>query len=254
VANLDQPPSSLRNFADDYRRVRLAEGQASTDPEFVRHLPFRDITGRNAAAWRTRAFHYLAIRLGLSLMRALTPGGVRVLDLGAGNGWMARRLAGSFRVTALDADGGALGLGALADGRVARVVGDLEALPLRAGSFDTVIAAAALHYAVDLDAALAESARVLRPGGLLIVADSPLYEDDAARQTAWQRTRAHYASFGAAHLAGRYRGLTRAELDRPGLFRFVTVLPGLTSWRARLGAWRRAGGGVRLPVLFGWRR
>jgi SAM-dependent methyltransferase len=134
------------------------------------------------------------------------------------------------------------------------VVGDLEALPLRAGSFDTVIAAAALHYAVDLGAAPAEAARVLRPRGLLIVADSPVYDDDGARRTAWLRTRAHYASFGAAHLAGRYRGLTRAELDAPGLFRFVTVLPGLTSWRARLRAWRRPGAGLRLPVLFGWRR
>ena len=147
----DQPAPSLRSFADDYRRVRLAEGHASTDPEFVRRLPFRDITGRNTAPRGARArFHYLAIRLGLTLVRAHAPGAVRVLDLGAGNGWMARRLAGSFRVTALDVDGGDTGLGALRDARVARVAGDLEALPLRARSFDAVIAAASLHYAVDV--------------------------------------------------------------------------------------------------------
>jgi ubiquinone/menaquinone biosynthesis C-methylase UbiE len=46
---------------------------------------------------------------------------------------------------------------------VARVVGDIEALPVRAGSFDAVIAAATLHYAVDLSGALAEAGRVLRP-------------------------------------------------------------------------------------------
>lgn len=254
MATLDQQALSLRSFAEDYGRVRLAEGQASADPDFARCLPFRDITGRNGASWRARAFHYLAIRVGLEIARAVAPGAVRVLDLGAGNGWMARRLASSFRVTALDADGSALGLGALHGVRVTRVVADLEALPLRAGSFDTVIAAAALHYAVDLSAALAEAARVLRPGGLLIVADSPFYDGADARERAWQRTRAHYASFGAAHLAARYRGLTRGDLDASGLFRFVRVLPGMTSWRAALRAWRGQRDDVRLPVLFGWRR
>jgi SAM-dependent methyltransferase len=242
-----------RKFAEDYRRVRLAEGQASPDPEFARRLPFRDITGRNVATWRLRAFHYLLIRAGLALLRARTPGIPRVLDLGAGNGWMARRLAASFRVTALDVDGGDTGLGSLRDGRVGRVLADLETLPLRAASFDAVIAAATLHYAVDLDGALAEVARVLRPGGLLIVADSPFYADVAAREEARERTRVHYAGFGAAHLAARYRGLTRAELEAPGLFHFVTVSPGLTSWRAGLQALRSGGAGVRLPVLFGWR-
>jgi ubiquinone/menaquinone biosynthesis C-methylase UbiE len=240
--------STLRKFVDDYRRVRLAEGQASTDPEFARRLPFRDLTGRHAASWRLRAFHYLIIRAGL----AATPGIVRVLDLGAGNGWMARRLAASFRVTALDVDGGETGLGALRDGRVARTLGDLEALPLRSGSFDAVIAAATLHYAVEISAALAEAARVLRSGGLLIVADSPVYDDAAARDEARRRTHAHYASFGAAHLATRYRGLTRAELEAPGLFRFVTASPGFSSWRAALRGWRHSG--VRLPVLLGWKR
>ncbi len=93
---------------------------------------------------------------------------------------------------------------------------DIEALPLRAGSFDAVIAAATLHYALDLFGALAEAARVLRRGGLLIIADSPVYADAVARDQAWQRTLAHYTAFGAPHLAARYHGLTRAELDGAG--------------------------------------
>jgi len=248
------PTPTLRQFVDDYRRVRLAEGFATTDPEYVRQLPFRDVTGRNTAAWRIRALHYLIIRGALRLI----PGIARVLDLGAGNGWLARRLAPSFRVTALDVDGGDTGLGALRDERVVRVVGDLEALPVRSQSFDAVIAAAALHYAVDVPGALSEAARVLRRGGLLIIADSPVYVDAAARQAAWTRTQAHYAGFGAPHLAGRYRGLTRAELEGPGLFRFVTVTPGVMSWRTALRRGLRGelrpGPEPRLPVLFGWRR
>ena len=81
------------------------------------------MTGRNAVAWRTRALHYVIVRLGLSLV----PGVSRVLDLGAGNGWLARRLAGSFRVTALDADAGDTGLGALRDPRIARLAGTMAA-------------------------------------------------------------------------------------------------------------------------------
>jgi len=241
---------AFRNFVRDYRRVRLAEGYASTDPAFARALPFRDLTGRNRAIWRIRALHYLIVRAGLAAL----PGIERVLDLGAGNGWMARRLAGAFRVTALDVDGGDTGLAAIDDPRVARVAGDLAALPLRAGSFDAVVASAALHYAPDVGAALGEVARVLRPRGVLIIADSPVYADAAAREQAWQRTRAHYAAFDAAPLADRYRGLTRAELDAPGLFRFVAVSPGWDSLRAALRPWRGQRAEARLPVLFAWKR
>ena len=63
---------------------------------------------------------------------------------------------------------------------------------------------------------------------------------------------AHYEAFGAPHLAARYRGLTRAELDAKGLFRFVTASPGFSSWRAALRGWRHRG--LRLPVLLGWKR
>jgi SAM-dependent methyltransferase len=249
----DRPPS-LRRFVEDYQRVRLREGYASSDPEYAQRLPFRDITGRNAAAWRVRALHYLLIRAGLAVLQTRRADALEVLDLGAGNGWMARRLARSFQVTALDVDGSETGLGGLRDGRVARVLGDLEALPLRTASYDAVVAAATLHYAPDLAGALAEAARVLRPGGLLVVADSPVYADAAAREDAWRRTRDHYAGFDAAPLAARYRGLIRSDLDRAGLFRFVTVTPGLTSWRDGWRALRRDRSAPRLPVLFGWRR
>lgn len=240
----------VTKFVEDYRRVRLAEGYASTDPSFARQLPFRDTTGKNAAVWRVRALHYLIIRAGL----ALAPGVRRVLDVGAGNGWLARRLAGSFAVTALDVDGGDTGLRAIDDARVARVRGDLQALPVRSGSFDAVIAAAALHYAVDVAGALAEIARVLRGRGVVIIADSPVYAGAPERDAAWQRTRDYYAGLGAAHLAHRYRGLVRAELSGTGLFRFVTAATGLPSVAAAFDRVRGRERGVRLPVLFGLKR
>jgi SAM-dependent methyltransferase len=236
----------VRDFVDSYRRLRLAEGFASSDPEFARRLPFRDLTGRNRGIWRIRAVHYAVIRACLALL----PRSDRVLDLGSGNGWLARRLAGAHRVTAADVDATDTGLGGLDDARVRRLRAELETLPVTDGSFDVVIAAAALHYAGDLFGALAEIARVLRPGGALILADSPLYADPVERHRAWQRTQRYYAEAGTPELAARYRGLTRTELDGCGQFRFLTVSPGFGSWRALLGR----GEGPRLPVLLGFKR
>jgi ubiquinone/menaquinone biosynthesis C-methylase UbiE len=242
------PSASIRQFVEDYRRLRLSEGFASADPDFARHLPFRDTSRRNVAAWRLRALHYLVMRAGL----AMIPGMRRVLDVGAGNGWLARRLAGAgYAVTALDVDASDAGLAALDDPRVARVRADLEALPFGSDAYDAVIVAAALHYAVDLTRALAEAWRVLRPGGVFLIADSPFYPDALARYRAWQRTLAYYTQVGAAHLADRYRGLTRVELEGPGLFHFVTLSPGISGVFGRLRG-RKAG--PRLPVLIGFRR
>jgi len=246
----DEPPATIRRFVDDYRRLRLQEGFASSDPRFGRGLPFRDTTGRNAAVWRVRALHYGVIRACLALLRRSE----RVLDLGAGNGWLARRLAGGRHVTALDVDATDTGLGGLDDARVGRVRGELEALPLAAGAFDVVIAAAALHYAVDLPRALEEIARVLGERGALIVADSPLYADALARHRAWQRTLRYYTEAAAPHLAGRYRGITRGELEGCRRFRFVTLTPGAWPWRAAWDGLRGRDAGARFPVLIGFRR
>jgi len=245
-----EPPTSVRQFVEDYRRLRLAEGYASPDPEFVRRLPFHDVTGRNTAVWRVRALHYGIIRACLAFL----PRTEEVLDLGAGNGWLSRRLANRHRVTALDVDGGDTGLGALDDRRVARLRAEIEALPLRPASFDVVISAAALHYAIDLPRALAEIARVLRPGGAFLLADSPLYPDALSRHRAWQRTVEYYATAAVPSLAHRYRGITRGELEGTALFQFVTVSPGVWPWRAALDRLRGRPSGARFPVLLGLRR
>jgi SAM-dependent methyltransferase len=120
-----------------------------------------------------------------------------------------------------------------------------------------VIAAASLHYSAHHERILAETARVLRRGGVLILADSPVYPDAASRDRAWPRTLAYYQSAGYPDLARRYRGLTRNELADNPWFRFVTVSPGLGSWKSALdhlvGGLRGRSSGARLPVLFGWK-
>jgi SAM-dependent methyltransferase len=241
---------TVREFVEAYQRVRLAEGFASTDPAFAAALPFRDLSGKNRAVWRVRALHYLLTRLCLRVV----PGVRRVLDLGAGNGWMARRLAGRFDVVAMDIDAGPTSLGGLRDSPVPPVRGELERLPFRDGCFDAVVAAAALHYSSDVAETLREVARVLSPRGVLVITDSPIYPDAIARARAARRTQEYYRVRGEPLLASRYHAFTRSELDGQNQFRFVTLAAGASLRGTFAARFRGAPRGARLPVLFGWRR
>ena len=59
--------------------------------------------------------------------------------------------------------------------------GDMYALPLAAGAADTVILHQVLHYAQNPAAAIAEAARLLAPGGRLLIADFAPHEREELR-------------------------------------------------------------------------
>ncbi len=105
--------------------------------------------------------------------RAL-PAGRRVLDLATGTADLAIALARRGQaVVGIDASAGMLALGRRKVERaglaamVSLVQGDVMALPLPAGSADAVGNAFLLRNLPDLRSALAEMARVVRPGGHL---------------------------------------------------------------------------------------
>jgi SAM-dependent methyltransferase len=108
-----------------------------------------------------------------STVRALTRAGGQLLDLGCGSGELARRLAADgYLVTGCDVAPAMLRQAIEADRERAvrwiRLEPRWAALPLAAGSLDTVVAASVLEYVPDPRAVLAECARVLRPGGVLV--------------------------------------------------------------------------------------
>ncbi len=138
----------------------------------------------------------------------------QLLDIGTGTGRVLELLAPRIRQgLGVDASKAML---ALARSRLAHPglghcavrLADMYRLPLADRSFDTAVLQMVLHYAEDPAGAVAEAARVLRPGGRLIVIDLARHAQDelAAR-------RAHrWPGFSDAAIHGL---LTGAGLD-PG--------------------------------------
>jgi 2-polyprenyl-3-methyl-5-hydroxy-6-metoxy-1,4-benzoquinol methylase len=111
-------------------------------------------------------------QLTRAVSELVVPGG-ELLDLGCGSGEITRSLAASgYRVTGCDIAPAMLRQAAMADVRHAVRWVQLEpcwqALPSAGGSLDAVVSASVLEYVPDPGAVLAECARVLRPGGVLI--------------------------------------------------------------------------------------
>ncbi len=112
-----------------------------------------------------------------------------VLDIGTGTGRVVELFAPSARrITALDRSPEML---RLARARVAPknwpvelVQGDFYALPLGAESADTVVLHQVLHFAQAPDQVIAEAARVLRPGGHILIVDFASHDREELRAQA----------------------------------------------------------------------
>lgn len=100
--------------------------------------------------------------------------GERVLDVGCGTGWLAAglRRAGLRDTVGLDVSAGMLGR-ARAAGAWPLVQADAGRLPLADASVDVVAGRGVLHHVPDVEAALGEWRRVLRPGGAVVLSSEP---------------------------------------------------------------------------------
>lgn len=197
-----------------------------------------DLTNTVLSFGRDRAWRR-ATRLALELRP-----GERVLDVGAGTGVSTAELArtGAYAV------GSDISLGMLASGRRVRpevplLAGDALALPFADATFDAVTISFALRNVVDTGAALAELARVTRPGGRLVVCEFS-HPVNALFRTA-------YLSYLMRSLPLVARGVSsnpdayvylaesiRAWPDQPALAGLVSA----AGWRDV--AWRNLTGGI----------
>jgi len=95
----------------------------------------------------------------------------RALDIGCGKGRFARIVKErnpQSHVVAMDL---AVAMLRYADTNLSRVAGSMLQLPFASASFDAAYATESLEHAVDIDLAVAEMCRILKPGGRLVIID-----------------------------------------------------------------------------------
>jgi SAM-dependent methyltransferase len=202
---------------EEVRRLRKENFDAHAGPDTnERQL----VPGRSWAAW-SRALGHL-----------LPP--LRVADIGCGEGYLtveASRWAS--RVLAVDRSPAVLKRArALATRRRVRNVvwkrGELDKLPLRDASVDVALLSQALHHAPDPARALAEAARIVVPGGRVLILD----------------LREHGEGWVRERLGDRWLGFSDEELAR------MLKGAGLSDVRVGVGA-RRTGDPFTVIVASG---
>ncbi|HEY5188070.1 MAG TPA: class I SAM-dependent methyltransferase [Solirubrobacteraceae bacterium] len=208
----------------------------------------------------------------LVILEQLTePAGKDVVDIGCGTGALVRELsARGARVTGVEISDGQLERARAHPeaGQGRYLVGRAEQMPLDAEAVDVAVFMRALHHVpvAHHRAALGECRRILRPGGVLYVAEplpegdfftlTSLVEDEREARAAAQRTLDQAGEFGL----GRARTVDyEVEAEIPSVEALRRRIVGVDPERAPLFAQRAdeialAFAGLGEPVAGGGRR
>ena len=249
---LPERESHYASFIADYEKVRHFEGRFSVEASYYRALPVQDLSGRFSKDWKIRAASFRALTKALSANST-------ILDLGAGNGWLSNQLTlAGHTVCAVDllvnAEDG-LGAWKYYESTFTPIQAEFVALPIPDSSVDVVIFNASLHYSENYEQTLGESLRVLRPDGMLVIMDSPVYRAaESGRKMVAERKQQFLSRYGFASDAIESEGfLTYERIQTLGQalgIRWQHILPfyGLR-WALKPLVARLRGG--RGPAQFG---
>lgn len=171
---LESQPESV---ADEARAVQVIRDRLTPAQRFF---------AAEAEQWDALRSELFGARLELRALLALLDPEWVVGDLGCGTGAVSEALAPNVaRVIAVDNAGGMLALARRRlreHGNVELRQGELESLPIEDGELDVAVLSLVLHYLPEPERALAEAARVVRPGGRLLVVDMSAHEREEYRE------------------------------------------------------------------------
>lgn len=158
---------ALAEHVADLQRLRLVLSERSGGSEFF---------DRVAEDWDKIGVDFQSGQARQRVLANLLPQGWVVADLGCGTGYFGRALLGlCSRLICVDASQGMLDIAAerLSPSppgtRVEMRRGELDALPIEDAALDACVAGMVLHHLSDVQAALFEMARALKPGGTACV-------------------------------------------------------------------------------------
>lgn len=179
AATIDGDEAVVRR---DRERCTALKGQRGTEAQryFAAH----------AADWtRIRALHIAEHEVERAMLQALGAGPFKLLlDLGTGTGRTLELFAGRYeRGLGLDVNQAMLNYaeGTIAKGKLANAQvrhGDIYNLALPDACADAVVIHQVLHYLPDPSVALREAARVIAPGGRLLIVDFAPHELEFLRE------------------------------------------------------------------------